>query len=83
MPKNFAIGAALALSIINTSACIPLTVGSTANPVPVGTSVRNMSTYVVPRSFEDSTSDYSLPRYGVDGETRFGFDAHSDIGIRV
>src|SRR5258705_5864670 len=71
-----------ALSVISTAGCIPLTVGSTAQPVPVGTTVQSTSMYVVPNSFDDS-SDRSLPRYGVDPEFRFGLDDHSDIGVRA
>jgi len=70
-------------SILFTTGCIPLTVGSTAKPVPVGTTVHSTSAYFVPNSFDDSIDHRSLPRYGVDYEVRFGFDDHSDIGVRV
>ena len=72
-----------AMSIVYASACIPLTVGSTAQPVPVGTTVSTTSVYVVPSSFDDSVDHRSFPRYGVDPEFRFGFDEHSDIGVRL
>ena len=75
------IGAALA--VVFSVACIPLTVGSTAQPVPVGTTVRSMSMYVVPNSVDDSVANRSFPRYGVDPEVRFGLDERSDIGIRA
>jgi hypothetical protein len=70
-------------SILFSVGCIPLTVGSTANPVPVGTTVHSTSAYFVPNSFDDSIDHRSFPRYGVDNEVRFGFDDHSDIGIRI
>jgi len=73
-------GASLAVCA---TGCIPLTVGSTAQPVPVGTTVHTMSMYVVPNSVDDSADDRSFPRYGVDPEVRFGLDDHSDIGVRV
>jgi len=38
------------LSILLTAGCIPLTVGSTAKPVPVGTTTNSTSFYVVPNS---------------------------------
>jgi hypothetical protein len=70
-------------SILFAGGCIPLTVGSTAKPVPVGTTVHSTSMYFVPNSFDDTIDHRSLPRYGVDYEVRFGFDDHSDIGVRV
>ena len=83
MTRKFAFGAAAALSIVCATGCIPLTVGSTAQPVPVGTTVRSTSIYVVPNSFDDSLSDRAYPRYGVDPEVRFGLDERSDIGVRT
>ena len=71
------------LSILLTAGCIPLTVGSTAKPVPVGTTTNSTSFYVVPNSFDDSVNRRAYPRYGVDPEVRFGFDDHSDIGVRL
>ena len=70
-------------SILFAAGCIPLTVGSTAKPVPLGTTVHSTSVYVVPNSFDDSIEKRSLPRYGIDNEVRFGFDDHSDIGVRI
>ena len=72
-----------ALSSVCACACIPLTVGSTAQPVPVGTTTNTTSVYVVPSSFDDSANHRSYPRYGVDPEFRFGIDDHSDIGVRL
>lgn len=80
-PKDFGrVGVALSISA---SGCIPLTVGSTAQPVPVGTTTRSMSVYVVPNSIDDTVHNRSYPRYGVDPEVRFGLDDRSDIGVRV
>ena len=83
MTLKFVFRAGTALSIIYTAGCIPLTVGSTAQPVPVGTTVRSMSMYVVPNSVNDSIDHRSFPRYGVDPEVRFGLDDRSDIGVRA
>jgi hypothetical protein len=74
---------AVAALFILTTGCIPLTVGSTAQPVPVGTTARSTSIYVVPNSFDDSVNSRSYPRYGVDPEVRFGLDDRSDIGVRA
>lgn len=83
MTKKFLLHAIAVLSIVFTTGCIPLTVGSTARPVPVGERVRSTSFYVVPNSFHDSTSDRSLSRFGMDAEVRFGLDDYSDLGVRV
>jgi hypothetical protein len=83
MTLKFAFRAGAALSIVCTGGCIPLTVGSTAQPVPVGTTVYSTSMYVVPNSVDDSVDNRSFPRYGVDPEVRFGLDNRSDIGVRA
>jgi hypothetical protein len=83
MTLRFAFRVGALLSIICTAGCIPLTVGSTARPVPVGTTVHSMSVYVVPNSFDDTVNKRFYPRYGVDPEVRFGLDEHSDIGVRI
>jgi len=83
MTLKFVFRAGAVLSIVYTAGCIPLTVGSTAQPVPVGTTVHSMSMYVVPNSVDDSINNRSYPRYGVDPEVRFGLDDRSDIGVRA
>jgi hypothetical protein len=83
MTFKFVFRAGAALSVIYTAGCIPLTVGSTAQPVPVGTTVHSMSMYVVPNSVHDSIDNRSYPRYGIDPEVRFGLDDRSDIGVRA
>lgn len=83
MTLKFALRAVVALSLTHIAGCIPLTVGSTARPVPVGERVHSTSIYVVPNSWEDSASDRSLSWYGIDHEVRFGLDDRSDIGVRV
>jgi hypothetical protein len=83
MLKKLSIGATCALVILYSAGCIPLTVGSTAQPVPVGTTVSTTSIYVVPNSFDDTLDNRSFPRYGVDAEARFGLDNRSDIGVRI
>lgn len=83
MTFKLVFSAGAALSIVYTAACIPLTVGSTAQPVPVGTTSHSATVYVVPNSVDDSVDNRSFPRYGVDAEVRFGLDDHSDIGVRI
>jgi hypothetical protein len=83
MKLDFMCRAVAVLPIVYITGCIPLTVGSTARPVPVGATVHSMSLYVVPNSLDDSISNRSFPRYGVDPEVRFGLDDRSDIGVRL
>ena len=83
MTSKFPFRAAAIVAMICSTACIPLTVGSTAKPVPVGTTVHSTSIYVVPNSFDDTLDHRSFPRYGVDPEVRFGLDDRSDVGVRV
>jgi len=83
MTMKFLLRAAAALAIVFTAGCIPLTVGSTAQPVPVGERSRTTSFYTVPNSIRDPVSDQSLARWGMDVEWRFGVDDHSDVGVRV
>lgn len=83
MTNKLALTAFTTVLIIGISGCIPLTVGSTAQPVPVGKTVRSTSVYVVPNSFDDTLSRRAFPRYGVDPEVRFGLDDRSDIGVRT
>ncbi len=83
MTLKFLLRIAAALSIVYTAGCIPLTVGSTARPVPPGEIVSATSMYVVPNSYHDSTSDRSLSRVGIDAEVRLGLDDRSDIGVRI
>jgi hypothetical protein len=83
MTSKFVVRAVTALSVVCTAGCIPLTVGSTAQPVPVGKTSHSTSVYVVPNSVDDTVDNRSFPRYGVDAEVRFGLDDRSDIGVRV
>ena len=68
------------------SACIPYTVGTTAQPVAPGKTTTAMMTYVMP-SVSFDTTDRSPYRahsnLAVDGELRHGLDDRSDIGLRA
>lgn len=75
--------ALMMVSLLFSTGCIPLTVGSTAQPVPVGTTVRSMSLYTVPNSLYDSVEKRGLSRFGMDPEVRFGIDDRSDVGVRA
>lgn len=69
------------MAVTTVTGCIPLTVGSTARPVPAGQMTESMSFFTVPNSFQfDST--HASARIGVDPELRYGNDDRSDFGIR-
>lgn len=73
---------ALLSPVIAITACIPYTVGSTAQPLPAGARSTTMSTFVMP-SFGRLDSTHSFSKLAIDAERRWGMDARSDIGVRV
>jgi hypothetical protein len=78
--------ASLALLILAT-ACVPYTVGTTAQPVPQGDWVSSGVSYVIPGGLErartDGDSGATLSAFGLDAEARYGLDERSDVGVRV
>ena len=67
------------------TACLPYTVGSTAQTLPVGTTSRTAMAYVIPNAVEiddDTSGSIGTPMRGTDLELRRGLDDHSDIGVR-
>jgi hypothetical protein len=72
----------LAFAGVLATGCLPYTVASTARPVGSGEVVRTATWYAIPNAVElDDTVAH--PMYGIDGETRFGLDDRSDVGIRL
>jgi hypothetical protein len=78
--------ALLVMAAAGTSACIPYTVGTTAQPVAQDKWSTTMMMYVQPQVSLD-TSDRSPYSAGsglaVDGEARFGVSDMSDVGLRA
>lgn len=68
-------------------ACIPYTVGTTAQPVPIGESRTVMTAYRIPKGLgvfgSDSTDSDNADFVGADYERRFGVSEGLDVGIRV
>ncbi len=67
-------------------ACIPYTVGTTAQTVPPHereTSAMVAALSAGGESFGDSARSRSAPYMAIDGETRFGLSDHSDLGVRI
>ena len=68
-------------------ACIPYTVGSTAQPLPQGESRASMTAWRIPRGLDvvgdTSTDRDNAPFVGIDAEWRYGLGDGADVGIRV
>jgi hypothetical protein len=62
--------------------CLPYTIGSTAQTVPAGETVRTGVAYIIPNAIGLDGEHESLLR-GIDVELRRGLDDRSDIGLRV
>jgi hypothetical protein len=69
------------------TACIPYTVGTTAQPVPVGDRAVTFVAYAMPSvNVLDSARanrPSSASTLGSDGEVRWGLDQRSDMGVRI
>jgi hypothetical protein len=75
--------------------CVPYSVGTTAQPAPIGEWSRTTTAYAIPNGFDpfpEQEEDPGIPEddfetsstfVGVDAEGRFGLDDVSDIGVRV
>lgn len=70
-------------ALLGATACIPYTVGSTAQTVPDGQTTHTTSWYFVPNAFARPEDTLAAPMYGVDNEWRHGVDARSDVGFRI
>ena len=80
VPRHTVVAAALAL--LPLTACLPYTVGTSAQTVPANESTRSASSYFAPNAvrLDDSVA---APMFGLDLEYRHGLDALSDVGFRV
>lgn len=82
--STLALGAALLLWVA--SACLPYSMGSTAQPVREGEMLRTTSAGFViggGSRLDDSTGTGSLNVPSSDQELRFGLSDRSDVGLRV
>jgi hypothetical protein len=75
--------AALSLMLCDAAACIPYTVGSTAQTVPANQTTTATSWYFIPNAFKSAGDTIGVPLAGSDFEIRHGIDAFSDVGVRV
>ena len=79
--RSIALGATAVL--INATACIPYTVGSTAQTAPIGVTTSATSSYFIPNAIRRPGDTIGTPLLGVDREYRHGLDAQSDVGVRL
>lgn len=75
---------AVALAVVAAStACLPYTVGTTAQPVAEGEVRRSVSAYVIPNAVERFGTRTGAALPGIDAEARWGLDGSTDVGLRV
>ena len=70
------------LLLLPMAACLPYTVGTSAQTVPANESTRSASSYFAPNAVKLDDS-VAAPMFGLDVEWRHGLDAFSDVGFRV
>ena len=78
------VAASLIVVAVSAPACIPYTVGTTAQPVTRGQQTTSMMIYAQPSINLDtsSRSPYaSSSGLAVDGEVRWGVNDHADVGL--
>jgi hypothetical protein len=69
--------------LLGATACLPYTVGSTAQTVPMGQTTSSTSYYFIPNAIKRPQDTVAAPLAGVDKEWRHGVDQRSDIGVRL
>ena len=74
---------AASVLLLPLAACLPYTVGTSAQTIPANESRHSASYYFVPNAFKDPGDSVGAPLSGVDYEWRHGLDAHSDVAFRL
>lgn len=80
-PRRTVLAASLAL--LPLTACLPYTVGSSAQTLPANESSHSASFYFVPNAFKAPEDSVGVPLSGMDYEWRHGLDARSDVAFRL
>jgi len=70
------------LVVLSVAGCVPYTVATTAQPVPVGEVAPTLVWYSIPNGIE-VMRDSSIAWLGIDAETRLGVSDRADVGIRI
>lgn len=74
--------AALA-ALLPLTACLPYTVGSSAQTLPANVSTHSASYYFIPNAFKLPDDTLAAPLSGMDYEWRHGLDGRSDVAFRL
>jgi hypothetical protein len=69
--------------LVALTACLPYTVGSTAQTVPAHETTRNTSWYYIPNAVKTPGDSVAGPLAGSNFEYRHGIDHRSDFGLRL
>ena len=80
-PHRFAVVAAFAL--ISANACLPYTVGSTAQTLRPGEVQRAGTIYIIPNAIDVLGDSVSTGLRGSDAEVRWGLTEATDLGLRI
>jgi hypothetical protein len=67
---------------LGVAACVPHTVATTAQPVPVGEVAPTLIWYSIPNGIE-VMRDSGLAWVGIDAEARLGVGDRADLGVRI
>ena len=65
------------------AACLPYTVGTSAQTVPANETRHSASYYFMPNAVKEPGDTVAAPLSGVDYEWRHGLDARSDVAFRL
>lgn len=69
--------------VLSTTACVPHTVATTAQPVPVGETAPVLIWYSIPNGIENMRDSGGVAWLGIDVEARRGVTNRADLGIRI
>src|SRR5688500_7686859 len=72
-----------AVALAAPTACLPYTVGSTAQPVAPGEVQRSGTVYISPNAIELFGDSVATSLRGADAEVRWGLTESTDLGLRV
>jgi len=80
-PRRAALAALLVLPSF--TACLPYTVGTSAQTVPANETTHSTSYYFVPNAVKHPEDSVGAPMAGADYEWRHGLDVRSDVAVRL
>ena len=69
--------------LLPVTACLPYTVGTSAQTVPANETTHSASYYFMPNGLKEPGDSVATPLSGADYEWRHGLDARSDVAFRV